>query len=153
MNLNGNDLFSYKVDTGKTDNYEIEIDVPISLIINPFSWKRKYKSDQPVLTTVVYSNNATLLGIYVKVKDFCYNDYSTPSLKLSRYHEIGFNNGTMRLGAWEGPNIVYRCLACDEYIWKLVEIGGDTLSHQDEEIYDKDNMDSGSGDFGSGYYG
>jgi len=129
MNLNGNDLFSYKVDTGKTDNYEIEIDVPISLIINPFSWKRKYKSEQPVLTTAVYSNNATLFGIYVKVKDFCYNDYSTPSLKLSRYHES------------------------DEYIWKLVEIGGDTLSHQDEEIYDKDNMDSGSGDFGSGYYG
>ncbi|XP_023341014.1 uncharacterized protein LOC111711021 [Eurytemora carolleeae] len=71
----------------------------------------------------------------------------------NKYHEIGFSNGTMRLGAWEGPNIVYRCLACDEYIWKLVEIGGDTLSHQDEEIYDKDNMDSGSGDFGSGYYG
>ena len=153
MNLNGKDLFSYKVDTGKTDNYEIEIDVPISLIINPFSWKRKYKSEQPMLTTVVYSNNATLFGIYIKVKDFCYNDYSTPSLELSRYHEIGFNNETMRLGAWEGPNFVYRCLACDEYIWKLVEIGGDTFGHQVEEIYDKDNMDSGSGDFGSGDFG
>ena len=151
MNLNGKDLFSYKVDT---ENNEIIIDFPISLMVmrNPISWYRSYKTDQPMLTTVVYSNNATMFGIYGKVKDSCFNGVNTPALELSRNHEIGFNKETLQSDFWNRVTHLYSCLG-DEYIWKLVEIGADALGLQDNEIYEGDNMDYGSGDFGSGNYG
>ena len=149
INLNGRGLFSFKVET-ETD--EIEIDVPILLIINPISWYRNYKTDQPMFTTVVYSNTATLFGIYVKVKDSCFNGVNTPALELSRYHEIGFNKGTLQSGFWNRATDLYSCLG-DDHIWKLVEIGADTLGLQYNGIYEEDNMEYGSGDFGSGNYG
>ena len=149
INLNGRGLFSFKVET-ETD--EIEIDVPILLIINPISWYRNYKTDQPMFTTVVYSNTATLFGIYVKVKDSCFNGVNTPALELSRYHEIGFNKGTLQSGFWNRATDLYSCLG-DDHIWKLVEIGADTLGLQYNGIYEDHNMEYGSGDFGSGNYG
>ena len=130
INLNGINLFSFEV-ASNTENFEIKMNIPISLITDPTFWYFPIDIDkQDVFTVVVYSNTTTMMGIYIKGTDNCINDYRTPSLELSKYHKVGFNSESMMLGSWRGVTNLYRCMG-NEFVWTLIRMGADITEDQD----------------------
>ena len=130
INLNGINLFSFEV-ASNTENFEIKINIPISLITDPTFWYFPIDIDkQDVFTVVVYSNTTTMMGIYIKGTDNCINDYRTPTLELSKYHKVGFNSESMMLGSWRGVTNLYRCMG-NEFVWTLIRMGADITEDQD----------------------
>ena len=120
--FNDRDVFTYEVNT-KSDSFEIKVNVPILLMTNTSGLIDSNHpvtiAEQDTLTVALYSNNATMLGMYIKGKiSSCLDDIGSPSLELTRYQEVIFNHETMKLENWKGATCFFNCLG-NEHLWNL----------------------------------
>ena len=136
INLNGVQLFSFEV-ASNTENFEIKMNIPNSLISDSTTVDI---DKQDVFTVVVYSSATTILGMYIKGRDNCINDYRTPSLELSKYHKVRLSIESMMLGSWRGATNLYRCMG-NEFAWRLVWMGAGII--EDQDPIEEKNMDYG----------